>query len=652
MTFRRRLQLFFTTIVIVPMLATTAVLFTLTAESKRGQSDARLAAGLELLLSLYEEAQELARDNVRPIAFDGRLTVARENGDDRAVRRRLRQLVEADAQIVSARLTGTSGEKIATSGSPRGVAFTRTRLLSRNDRRQLGTLSVSVIDARALVRSAARRIDLEFVILRDDRVLATTVPGIRTIPADTRDFKAAGRDYRASRVVADKFRAAAEEVAVLQEAGGVNSAISESRIAIAAIIAAFLLLALVASVFVVRALQTQIRQFLAVARRLAEGKFDQRVPVPEEGGDEFAGLGREVNKMSAQLEAKMLEVDRKRADLQGTIERLGEPFARALESQQVVEFVVRTALDACEAESARAVPAGPGSFNESHAGRQDAELARALDQAERALGSVASLARSPKSPDGGGAGSDGRDAPVAVQREDVYALAVPLFAHHGSETSAAIVGVMSTARRKRPFAHSEAEMLRLLAGFAGVWIENADLYATVQQQAVTDPQTGLPNQRAMDDVIDAELARHDRSKAPIGLVWLDLDNFKSINDTHGHDQGNEVLNAVAGVLRRESRQQIDTPARRHGDEFAVVLPDTDLDGAKELAHRIRRRLEALRIPLLERDGEVRVTASVGVAAVPANAVKSRELVKVADDALYRAKRAGGNRVELAGASVI
>jgi diguanylate cyclase (GGDEF)-like protein len=127
---------------------------------------------------------------------------------------------------------------------------------------------------------------------------------------------------------------------------------------------------------------------------------------------------------------------------------------------------------------------------------------------------------------------------------------------------------------------------------------------------------------------------------------LDIDDFKAVNDRYGHPQGDQVLAHVAGVLRDLSRE-LDAPARYGGEELAVVLPQTDAAGAEHLAERMREAVEELQVPRVGGGGALSVTASFGVASVPESALDRGELIAAADAALYRAKRAGKNRVETA-----
>ena len=161
-------------------------------------------------------------------------------------------------------------------------------------------------------------------------------------------------------------------------------------------------------------------------------------------------------------------------------------------------------------------------------------------------------------------------------------------------------------------------------------------------ESLTDDLTGLPNRRAFDVTFANRVRDLKRLGGTLGLVLLDLDNFKAINDTYGHPQGDYVLREFARVLHETSRE-IDHPARYGGEEFALLLPGTDLQGAMEVAERVRRGIEALSIPLLDGSGTQRVTVSCGVGSMPETARESAPLVTAVDTALYEAKRNGKNK---------
>jgi diguanylate cyclase (GGDEF)-like protein len=171
------------------------------------------------------------------------------------------------------------------------------------------------------------------------------------------------------------------------------------------------------------------------------------------------------------------------------------------------------------------------------------------------------------------------------------------------------------------------------------------LHARVEAQALTDPLTGLWNRRYMAETLEREVARAQRFRHPISLIILDVDDFKKINDRDGHLQGDIVLERVADVVRDVTRS-IDVAARYGGDELALILVETDREGATVLAERLRERVGATQIPLRE-DETMGVTLSVGVSTIPDSAADLESLVDAADRALLRSKRAGKNQIRTA-----
>jgi diguanylate cyclase (GGDEF)-like protein len=188
-------------------------------------------------------------------------------------------------------------------------------------------------------------------------------------------------------------------------------------------------------------------------------------------------------------------------------------------------------------------------------------------------------------------------------------------------------------------------LILFTATFSGVaYIIDAwrDREARYQHLARTDDLTGLTNRRKFMELADHELQRARRYGAPLAVILIDLDHFKRVNDSHGHQAGDRVL-VRAAHLFAETVRAVDTVARYGGEEFAILLPATTADGAVELAERACRRLAAEMIEL--RDGRISITASFGVAASgPESPLRLDELLRRADDALYRAKADGRNRV--------
>jgi diguanylate cyclase (GGDEF)-like protein len=311
------------------------------------------------------------------------------------------------------------------------------------------------------------------------------------------------------------------------------------------------------------------------------------------------------------------DLRRERERVAAAHHRIGETAAASLDRAALEQIIVSTAVDAVEAEGGRLSTGRP--------------LApRAAAGAETALADVLCEVELSLSEHGGAA---------EATADGATAIGLLLDAVDGSRQ------VLAVARRGRRFSAREREVLRTLSEQAAVSLQNLRLHERVQRLAATDELTGLLNHRRLQETLAQGVRDAERYRVPLALVMLDIDDFKQVNDRYGHQQGDDVLRAVAGVIRSSVRET-DLPARYGGEELAIVLPHIDLDGAVALAERIREAIAALRIR--PRDGGVlTVTASLGVASLDPDAPNSEDLLGAADAALYRAKRAGKNRVEQA-----
>jgi diguanylate cyclase (GGDEF)-like protein len=201
----------------------------------------------------------------------------------------------------------------------------------------------------------------------------------------------------------------------------------------------------------------------------------------------------------------------------------------------------------------------------------------------------------------------------------------------------AIGGMCIASRRPNAYSQSQVQLLFQLASRIAMSIENSRLYAQAEQRARIDELTGLWNRRHLMERIQVEIGRHSRYGGAFSLVILDLDSFKAFNDTYGHIEGDRLLKQLGLVLKGAVRDA-DEAFRYGGDEFAILLPQTSIKDAHEVAERVRRRITSE-----VRTGSVSMTASLGLASWPVDGIAISEIISAADKALYYAKQRGGNQ---------
>jgi diguanylate cyclase (GGDEF)-like protein len=203
-----------------------------------------------------------------------------------------------------------------------------------------------------------------------------------------------------------------------------------------------------------------------------------------------------------------------------------------------------------------------------------------------------------------------------------------------------IGSLILASRKPNAYSRRQIKLLERVAVQIAAPIENAQLYALVEQRSRIDELTGLFNRRHFEELLKEEISRHSRYGEVLSIFILDLDNFKNYNDLYGHPAGDILLNQIGKIIKGSVRN-VDKAFRYGGDEFVALLPKTDKDDAYVVAERVRGQLAGE----MEKKA-INVTCSIGLASYPADGVLTSELVDVADTALYYAKRTGGNRIYL------
>ncbi len=395
----------------------------------------------------------------------------------------------------------------------------------------------------------------------------------------------AGKDYRVLVSHAVSARGSVGFALVTPQAR-VSNAVFRLEMRVLLVLLGFLVIMGTIAFFEGKVIVRSVGELARAARAIARGSLQERVPV--RGHDEFASLAVAFNEMTEQLQARLKELEQERGRLREATLRFSEGLGVSHDAVQLLRVVVESAVEATQATGG--VITGP------HGERFIAgEPEKGKEQSEWSL---------------------------RAGRENLGTLV--LSGDHFNE--------------------EELEMVALLCGHAAVALDNARLHRIVERQALVDGLTGLANRRRSESALDEEIVRASRLGGELTLAILDIDHFKDVNDRYGHAAGDSVLKELALVLNHSLRE-IDTAGRWGGEEFALILPGTDTAGGARLCERIRLTLADRRIPI-EDGTTVTVTASFGVAGFVRTGSRER-LLAAADEALYRAKRGGRNRVELA-----
>jgi diguanylate cyclase (GGDEF)-like protein len=229
---------------------------------------------------------------------------------------------------------------------------------------------------------------------------------------------------------------------------------------------------------------------------------------------------------------------------------------------------------------------------------------------------------------------------TALNKELPFAVYVPMI------KEGEIYGIVKVGPKinGEAFSDNDLEFFETLASQAVIAFENARLYSL----AITDSITKLYVHRYFQIRLEEEVARSRRYNSTISLLMCDIDHFKNVNDTYGHQQGDCILREVSNIIRKNVRNT-DIPCRYGGEEFAVILPETTQSDAKIVAERIRRDIAKFDFPsVMPEQPPIHCSISIGVAGFPLNADNKDQLIQKADASLYKAKDGGRNRVVLCG----
>jgi two-component system, cell cycle response regulator len=381
-----------------------------------------------------------------------------------------------------------------------------------------------------------------------------------------------------------------------------------------------------------------------VAERVAEGDLGDLDAIVEHLPQGEAGrLGEAFNRVTTELRRNMSELEQSQEDLRESLERIGDTLMNTHDMDGLVQVVLETAVATLQARAGVVLSGAPD------------ELRVVAERGLPAAGFVSPTGITPgagvlghvvASGEGvrGSIGSGPAELnPVSTEPGEGDILATPL------RSMGAVIGVLALYGREggRPFDATDEGALRTLARQAGTAIDNVQLHQEATRLSTTDGLTGLWNFRYLSMSLAREIERSTRFQRPLAVLMLDLDHFKQVNDRYGHARGDTVLRELAHRVMEQIRE-VDTFARYGGEEFVVVLPETTVEGAAQLADRI---CDAVRREPFRADGEdpLDITVSVGGAAFPDHGASAATLMRSADKALYVAKGEGRDRWHMPGA---
>jgi diguanylate cyclase (GGDEF)-like protein len=579
-SFKVRLAGYFALVALLPFVAAFQGFHSLAGNSEMRRVDAVLQSGLRSAVVAYED--DLGRTQGAATTFANRRDVQRAL---------LMQDRRALARIVGAAPNIRVDTGRLTVGHAPARAATRVVSVRGPHGRLAQVIAALPIDAQ-LARSLERRAGLEsgqrIAFVERGRVVAGAGPlGASAVlqAGHSESVELGGTGYRA--IESGSLRAPQEtRILLLAPRSAIDraSASLEERLTLTMLIT--LILLILFAYFEGRTIVGRLSRFAGAANDIARGRFDSRVKI--KGRDEFARLGLAFNEMADELEAGRRELVAERRRLRDATMRFGEALSATHDSDELRRVFVETAVESTDAVG--------GVFVD-----EQGETVRKGD------------------PD---AGASQLELPVTAGEETFGTLVLS-----GEE-----------------FTQEQKETAYWLASHAAIALGNARSHRAVQRQALVDGLTGLANRRPCEDALNKEVARANRLGEPLALIVADLDDFKAVNDEHGHPTGDKVLREFADALKASVRE-IDLASRWGGEEFVVVLPGTDEAGGVQVAERIRREF-AQRAVLGPSGEQIISTASFGVVDFAGRA-DTNELLEAADAALYRAKRAGKDRVATA-----
>ena len=661
MSLRRKLTLFFVVIVMLPLIVAAVVVQRVVVGEVEDRASLGLQPSLNSVLAAYNGRAPYV-DGLVETTLDSRQELGRALRRGGAARDRFLDrsvggatgvdfIVVADdkGRIIAFEATSPRFARdfkaptartildaaTAERGGPGFVVSSPTRV--DLGRRTTFTIAGGMwVDARLL--SAAGEDDVEVSLVSGQQVVASTErdpapapAGLAVSPVRPSEVQVLGsQNARAQRL---PFADMAVVASVPEEP--IADLARQVLLSEIALLLLTLLMTALLAYWLARLITRPLEDLSAGAEAVAQGRFDYAIPVRSR--DEVGQVAVAFNHMTDRLRETIDELSSSRDQLQRAVRRVGDTLRSTHDMKHILESILNTGVDAAGADAGVlwVFTSTRDELYPAIASGVDLDELQRISVGAGVVGLVAERATPV-------VGSPGRAAPRRASAEPdlPVVLAIPFYSEDR------ITGVISLYRAEdRPFTRADHETVLFLAEQGGVAIENVLLHEEAQRLSITDGLTGVWNRRYLQMQFRQVLATSIRFGRPFSVLMLDLDNFKDVNDTYGHQRGDAILIEFAQRVSAAVRE-VDTFARYGGEEFLCLLSETDVQGALTTAEKIRDVIRSQPFAAVGED-PVRVTTSIGLASYPDHGASYQVLVEAADRALYVAKQEGKDRVRVA-----
>ncbi|MGH3716138.1 MAG: diguanylate cyclase [Micromonosporaceae bacterium] len=673
MTLRARLTAAFLAVVLGPVLIGAVFVGGTVAAVSQSRSTERLdvaATAVRTTLDAICAGLHNAADTAAALAMSApSVTVAAQDAATQVVRR---------GQVAAARVDNAAGEPIRTVGDLPGQWT-----LCTDGGPGVGRVQVTALGWRSELRSSNDQLLGYVVVARpvDANLMRRLAgaSGVEVAMLDTREPPLATVSAENSRRLVSQAAGLADGAVMQTDDGWYVRAMhptagqplrlvlatsrGEEQGLFAVLLAVVVLagvLAIGAAWWLARTTTRPLAELAMAADRVADGDLDARVPV--RSADEVGRLATTFNRMTREMKGYVEALTASRDQLRGNLGLLGDTLSSTHDLGRILEVILETAMAATGAQ------AGVVLLVEQSDGRRAGQLvARSAQGLTGRAESLAEIRLQLGEGLLGGVAASGEprrgrvewDGPMLSENEPqcrTY-VAVPFSgSRHGEGEDPAsqpgrLLGVLALYDRLGHDDFDDADLitLRTFAGQAAVAVENVLLHEETHRLSLTDPLTGLWNYRYLKESVRREVERASRFERKLAVLAMDLDRFKDVNDTYGHPVGDAVLIEFAQRIQTETRE-VDLAFRQGGEEFVVLLPETDAAGGARVAERLCAAVRDELFDVSASDGSgdaIRVTVSAGVAVYPKHGTTVAEILEAADDALYAAKASGRDTYRVA-----